>query len=85
MHASLSCIKNVTDFAKSRNDELVIENDNIPINSGSVAIIFKARLNDMPVIIKVLRPNIRKRIEDVIQAVLFFFDNLYKKMHWVLC
>jgi ubiquinone biosynthesis protein len=70
-------IKNVTDFAKSRNDELVIENDNIPINSGSVAIIFKARLNDTPVIIKVLRPNIRKRIEDDIQAVLFFFDNLF--------
>lgn len=72
LHASLLSIKNVTDFAKSRNDELVIENDNIPINSGSVAIIFKARLNDTPVIIKVLRPNIRKRIEDDIQAVLFF-------------
>ena len=77
LHASLLSIKNVTDFAKSRNDELVIENDNIPINSGSVAIIFKARLNDTPVIIKVLRPNIRKRIEDDIQAVLFFFDNLF--------
>ena len=76
-HASLLSIKNITDFAKSRNDELVIENDNIPINSGSVAIIFKARLNDVPVIIKVLRPNIRKRIEDDIQAVLFFFDNLF--------
>jgi predicted unusual protein kinase regulating ubiquinone biosynthesis (AarF/ABC1/UbiB family) len=75
LHASLLSIKNITDFAKSRNDELVV--DNIPSNSGSVAIIFKARLNDMPVIIKVLRPNIRKRIEDDIKAVLFFFDNIF--------
>jgi predicted unusual protein kinase regulating ubiquinone biosynthesis (AarF/ABC1/UbiB family) len=77
LHASLSSIKNVTDFANSRNDKLVVENDNIPINSGSVAIIFKARLNDIPVVIKVLRPNIRKRIEHDIKAVLFFFDNLF--------
>ena len=77
LHASLSSIKNITDFAKSRNDELIVENDNIPINSGSVAIIFKARLNDIPVIIKVLRPDIRKLIEHDIKAVLFFFDNLF--------
>jgi ubiquinone biosynthesis protein len=77
LHASLSSIKNIIEFAKSRNDNLVIENDNIPTNSGSVAIIFKARLNDAPVIIKVLRPNIRKRIEHDIKAVLFFFDNLF--------
>lgn len=77
LHTSLLSIKNVTDFAKSRNDELIVENDNIPINSGSVAIVFKARLNHMPVIIKVLRPNIRKRIEDDIKAVLFFFDNIF--------
>lgn len=77
LHASLSSIKSVTDFAKNRNDDLVVENDNIPINSGSVAIIFKARLNDIPVIIKVLRPNIRKRIEHDIKAVLFFFNNLF--------
>jgi predicted unusual protein kinase regulating ubiquinone biosynthesis (AarF/ABC1/UbiB family) len=77
LHASLSSIKNIIEFAKSRNDNLVLENDNIPTNSGSVAIIFKARLNDAPVIIKVLRPNIRKRIEHDIKAVLFFFDNLF--------
>jgi predicted unusual protein kinase regulating ubiquinone biosynthesis (AarF/ABC1/UbiB family) len=77
LHTSLLSIKNITDFAKSRNDELIVENDNIPINSGSVAIVFKARLNHMPVIIKVLRPNIRKRIEDDIKAILFFFDNIF--------
>jgi len=79
LHASLSYIKNITDFAKSRNDKLVIENDNIPTNSGSVAIIFKARLNDIPVVIKVLRPNIRKRIEHDIKAVLFFFNNIFMR------
>jgi tRNA A-37 threonylcarbamoyl transferase component Bud32 len=77
LHASLSCVKFITDFAKSRNDELVLENDNIPTNSGSVAIVFKARLNDAPVIIKVLRHNIRKRIEGDIKKILFFFDNLF--------
>jgi predicted unusual protein kinase regulating ubiquinone biosynthesis (AarF/ABC1/UbiB family) len=79
LHASLSYIKNITDFAKSRNDKLVVENDNIPTNSGSVAIIFKARLNDIPVVIKVMRPNIRKRIEDDIKAVLFFFNNFFMR------
>jgi len=79
LHASLSCIKNIIEFAESRNDELVLENDNIPTNSGSVALLFKARLNDVPVIIKVLRPNIKKRIENDINAVLCFFNNIFIK------
>jgi hypothetical protein len=77
LSASLSAVKNVIEFAKNRNDELVVENDNIPINSGSVAIIFKARLNDVPVIIKVLRPDIREHIEHDINVVLCFFENLF--------
>jgi tRNA A-37 threonylcarbamoyl transferase component Bud32 len=79
LRASLSYIKSITEFAKTRNDELVVENNNIPINSGSVAIIFKAHLNGNPVIIKVLRPNIRNRIEHDIKAVLYFFENILIK------
>lgn len=79
LHASLSSIKNVIDFANSRNDELVIENDNIPTNSGSVALIFKAKLNGKPIVIKVLRPHIKKRIQMDIDSTLYFFNNVVIK------
>ena len=78
LYSALSCIQNITEFAKARNDKLVVES-NIPTNSGSVALIFKALLNDAPVIIKVLRPNIKTRIEHDIDAVLFFFNNIFIK------
>jgi predicted unusual protein kinase regulating ubiquinone biosynthesis (AarF/ABC1/UbiB family) len=72
---SLACIKNVTQYASSRNDELVV--DYAPINSGSVALVFKAQLNNSPVVIKILRPNIRNKIKQDIDVLLEFFDNIF--------
>ncbi len=72
---SVAFIKNVTQYASSRNDELVV--DYIPINSGSVALVFKARLNNHPVVIKILRPNIRNKIKEDIDVLLEFFDNIF--------
>ena len=74
---SLACIKNVKQYASSRNDELVV--DYAPINSGSVALVFKARLNNSPVVIKILRPNIRNKIKQDIDVLLSFFDNIVIK------
>ncbi len=73
---SLACIKNAKQYASLRNDELVVENDYAPINSGSVALVFKARLNNSPVVIKILRPNIRNKIKEDIDVLLSFFDNI---------
>ena len=72
---SLSFIKNVTQYTSSRNDELVVDYD--PINSGSVALVFKAQLNNSPVVIKILRPNIRNKIKQDIDVLLEFFDNIF--------
>jgi predicted unusual protein kinase regulating ubiquinone biosynthesis (AarF/ABC1/UbiB family) len=76
---SLACIKNAKQYASLRNDELVVENDYAPINSGSVALVFKARLNNRPVVIKILRPNIRNKIKQDIDVLLSFFDNIVIK------
>ena len=74
-------IYNAIEYAStSYNDKLVIENNYIPINSGSVALVYKARLNDKPVIIKVLRHNIKKNIEKDIHFLEYFFDNTLVKM-----
>lgn len=75
---SVSFIKNVTQYASSRNDEvdeLVV--DYTPINSGSVALVFKAHLNNSPVAIKILRPNIRNKIKEDVDILLEFFDNIF--------
>lgn len=77
-------IKNVIQRAKIQNgDELVIENQDenvyVPMNSGSVALVFKAQLNNLPVVIKILRPNIRNKIKEDVDVLLHFFDNIMIK------
>ena len=78
---AILCIHNAVEYAStSCNEKLVIENNYIPINSGSVALVYKARLNDKPVVIKVLRHNIKKNIEEDICFLEYFFDNTIVKM-----
>ena len=74
---SVAFIKNVKQYMLLRNDELVVENDYTPINSGSVALVFKACFNNNPVIIKILRPNIRNKIKEDIDVLLDIFDNIF--------
>ena len=78
---SFSIIKRVMQYADSRNETLVIENcdEFVPMNSGTVALVFKARLNDVPVIIKILRPNIKNKIKEDIDILLCFFKNPFIK------
>lgn len=78
---AILCINNSIEYASTTdNDKLLIENNYIPINSGSVALVYKARLNDKPVIIKVLRHNIKKNIKKDIDFLEYFFDNILVKM-----
>ena len=73
---SISVIKNVMQYASSRNETLVFENDDYtPMNSGTVALVYKARLNNVPVIIKILRPNIKNKIKEDVDILLHFFEN----------
>ena len=92
MQYSTLLIKDLIQYANSRNDKLVIEDENhkngnhnnenhnyIPMNSGSVALVFKARLNDTLVVIKILRPNIRNKIKEDVNILLNLFDNIFIK------
>ena len=74
-------IDNAIEYAsRSCNDKLVIENNYVPINSGSVSLVYKAHLNDKSVVIKVLKHNIKKNIEKDIYFLVYFFDNAFVKM-----
>lgn len=77
---SLLSIHNAVNYALTYcNDTLEIKNNYVPINSGSVALVYKAHLNDKPVIIKVLRHNIKNIIKEDICFLEYFFDNIFVK------
>ena len=75
---SLHRLQDLMSYAKAQNNELVIESS-VPVNSGSVALVFKAQLNGDSVIIKVLRYNMKNRIENDIHILMCFFDNILIK------
>jgi predicted unusual protein kinase regulating ubiquinone biosynthesis (AarF/ABC1/UbiB family) len=74
---STSILNNAAEYAKSRNEELLIENDFKPINSGTVALVFKGRLNNVPIIIKILRNNIQERIHKDIYEIMNLIDSVF--------
>lgn len=49
-----------------------------PINSGSISLIFKAKLNDKDIVVKVLRKNIKSKLEDGINLLVWLENFLYK-------
>jgi predicted unusual protein kinase regulating ubiquinone biosynthesis (AarF/ABC1/UbiB family) len=70
-------LNNAAEYAKSRHEELLIENDFKPINSGTVALVFKGKLNNSPIVIKILRNNIEERIHKDIYEIMHFIDNIF--------
>jgi predicted unusual protein kinase regulating ubiquinone biosynthesis (AarF/ABC1/UbiB family) len=62
-------LNNLNLYVKNTNQTLVFENNFRPINSGTVALVFKAKLNEKPVAIKILRKNINKQIEEGIKSI----------------
>lgn len=69
-------------YANKNSSILTIDNNFKPINSGTVALVYKAKLNDKDIIIKVLRTNIRRKIIRGIDTVILLFKiiNFLKKM-----
>lgn len=74
---STSILNNAAEYAKSRHEELLIENDFKPINSGTVALVFKGKLNNAPIVIKILRNNIEERIHKDIYEIMHFIGNVF--------
>jgi len=66
-YETLDSIKN---HAKNTNQVLIFENNSAPINSGTVALIYKASLNGNPIIIKMLRKNIHTNIKNGIHHII---------------
>lgn len=60
-------LHNLITYSKQNNDILKIDFDK-PINSGTTAIVFKGKLNNKPVVVKLLRKNIRDQIKYGIDA-----------------
>jgi predicted unusual protein kinase regulating ubiquinone biosynthesis (AarF/ABC1/UbiB family) len=69
-------------YTNTNGNILTIDNNFKPINSGTVALVYKAKLNDKDIIIKVLRKNIRRKITRGIDTVILIFKiiNFFKQM-----
>ena len=63
-------------IAKTQGDNLELL-DLIPCNSGTISLIFKAKLNDKNIVIKLLRNNIQKKLEDGINLLINIENILY--------
>jgi tRNA A-37 threonylcarbamoyl transferase component Bud32 len=55
-------------LSKRNNDDFILTSM-IPLNSGTVSLVFKGELNGNPVVVKVLRVGIREKLEE---AIIFF-------------
>jgi len=63
-------LDSINNHAKNTKQVLIFENNSAPINSGTVALIYKASLNGKPVIIKILRKNIYTNIKNGIHTII---------------
>ena len=63
-------------IAQTQGDNLELL-DLIPCNSGTISLIFKAKLNNKNIIIKLLRNNIKKKLEDGINFLISIENILY--------
>ena len=61
-------ILSIYKIAKENNDIFYIDNIE-PINSGTISLVFKAKLNDKDVVIKLLRKDIKKKIVEGIDLL----------------
>ena len=65
------------------NENIILENNGQPIRAGCIALIYKAKLNNKPVVIKIARKNISKKIESslhqlkyIVKFIMFFTKDL---------
>ena len=65
-------------LSQERNETLRIDSLK-PISSGTIALVFKGYLNDKPIVVKILRKNIREKIDDAISL----FNYLVGLLYWL--
>jgi predicted unusual protein kinase regulating ubiquinone biosynthesis (AarF/ABC1/UbiB family) len=65
-------------ISQERNEIFQIDSLN-PISSGTIALVFKGRLNNRPVVIKIMRKNIKQNIDDAISL----FNYLIGIVSWL--
>lgn len=68
-------INKANQYAQSNGNILILDDDKLePINSGTVALVFKGKYNDKDVAIKILRKNIKSKIKEGINDIIEFLN-----------
>jgi len=70
----IDALNNMIEYAKQTNNILTIENNYRPINSGTIALVFKGKLNDKEIVIKMLRYNIQTEIEKCLDNTIYLLN-----------
>ena len=65
-------LNQLCDMAQNNGDNLKLDSFT-PINSGTIALVFKGSLNNKPIVVKLLRNNIKNKLTDSINLFLFIF------------
>jgi predicted unusual protein kinase regulating ubiquinone biosynthesis (AarF/ABC1/UbiB family) len=74
-------LDNIKKFSFQNNDNLII--DYKPFKSGTIALVFKAKLNKQDVVIKIIRNNIENKIKYAIQNYIFV-SKLFIKVYFII-
>lgn len=61
---------NVYDLAKKNGDTFTLTSI-VPLNAGTISLVFKGELNGKPIVIKMLRVGIKKKLEDAINLFMY--------------
>lgn len=67
-------LNNIILYAKQNNDKLTILNDFQPINSGTIALVWKGTLNGNQVAIKIIRNDIENEITHCVNVTCFLLN-----------
>jgi len=77
----LQALFNLINYSEQNNNKLIIDSYK-PINSGTISVVFKGKLNDTPIAIKMLRKNIKNEILDCLQLTNFFIM-IINNLNWL--
>lgn len=67
-----TCLKQLIEYAKINNYEISF--DITPLNSGTIALVYKGFLNKKPIAIKILRNNIEEHIENGLKNIITYMN-----------
>ena len=76
---NLDFIHDIKAVAKNKNMSLKLSENRMPFKAGMVALTYKATLDDKPVIIKVIRNNIREKIIKALDQM----ESLFNTLSWL--